>query len=251
MTWFCPSCFAELPGQAQQCPGCGANPAAADRDFDAALIGALRHPLHDRRLLAARVLGARRMVAAVPALIAAVEDGDDPYLSAEAARALVAIGAPEGLAVTRRLATDGPVVARAAAREALGGSGAARDPQAPSAVRRPGADRRDRQQDREAAAEHAAVQQGRGAQPCPSPAPRARSGPTVSSSGSSPSPTRSRIRWPGSGGRWRMYGISIPSARVNPAGPDRRGSALPTGATCGTVAAAMELAARQGNRLAR
>jgi HEAT repeat protein len=124
MTWFCPSCFADLPGQARQCPRCGADLAAADPGFEAALIGALRHPLHDRRLLAARILGARRVAAAVPALIAAVGDGGDPYLAAEAARALVVIGAPEGLAVTRRLAADGPVIARAAAREALGGSGA-------------------------------------------------------------------------------------------------------------------------------
>jgi hypothetical protein len=124
MTWFCPSCFTDLPGQARQCPRCGADLAAADPGFEAALIGALRHPLHDRRLLAARILGARRLGAAVPALIAVVRDGGDPYLAAEAARALVAIGAPEGLAVARRLATDGPVIARAAAREALGGSGA-------------------------------------------------------------------------------------------------------------------------------
>jgi HEAT repeat protein len=72
-----------------------------------------------------RILGARRVAAAVPALIAAVGDGGDPYLAAEAARALVAIGAPEGLAVARRLAADGPVVARAAARQALNGLDAA------------------------------------------------------------------------------------------------------------------------------
>jgi HEAT repeat protein len=125
VTWFCPSCFADLPGQARQCPRCGADLAAADPGFEAALIGALRHPLHDRRLLAARILGARRVAAAGPALIAAVRDGGDPYLAAEAARALVAIGAPEGIAVVRRLlAADGPVIARAAAREALGDVGA-------------------------------------------------------------------------------------------------------------------------------
>jgi HEAT repeat protein len=95
-----------------------------DQGFEAALIGALRHRLHDRRLVAAHILGARRVAAAVPALIAAAGDGDDPYLAAEAARALVAIGAPEGLAVARRLAADGPVVARAAARAALGDIGA-------------------------------------------------------------------------------------------------------------------------------
>jgi HEAT repeat protein len=120
MTWFCPSCFAEVPGQAQRCPRCGADLTGRDRDFEAALIAALRHPLHDRRLLAARILGARRAVAAVPALIQAAEEGEDPYLAAEAARALVAIGTPDGVAAARRLASGGPVIARAAARQALG-----------------------------------------------------------------------------------------------------------------------------------
>jgi HEAT repeat protein len=119
MTWFCPACFAEAPRPAGTYPRCGADLAAPGRDFEDNLIGALRHPLHDRRVLAARVLGARRAEAAVPALIRAIQEAGDPYLAAEAAQALAAIGTPEGLAVVRRLAEDGPVVARAAARQAL------------------------------------------------------------------------------------------------------------------------------------
>jgi HEAT repeat protein len=60
-------------------------------------------------------------VAAVPALISMAEDPGDPYLAAEAIGALVAIGTADGLAVVRRLARSGPVVARAAARKALAG----------------------------------------------------------------------------------------------------------------------------------
>jgi hypothetical protein len=121
VTWFCPSCFAELPKDAGKCPRCGADLAASGRDFEAALVSALRHPLHDRRLMAARILGRRRAVAAVPALISIAADPGDPYLAAEATRALVAIGTADGLAVVRRLARSGPVVARAAARKALAG----------------------------------------------------------------------------------------------------------------------------------
>jgi hypothetical protein len=121
VTWFCPSCFAELPEAARTCPRCGADLVASGRDFEAALVGALRHPLHDRRLLAARILGRRRAATAVPALISVAEDRGDPYLAAEATGALVAIGAADGLAVVRRLACSGPVVARAAARKALAG----------------------------------------------------------------------------------------------------------------------------------
>jgi predicted amidophosphoribosyltransferase len=101
--WFCPSCFAELPETAATCPRCGADLAASGRDFEVALVGALRHPLHDRRLIAARILGRRRAVGAVPALISMAEDTGDPYLAAEATRALAAIGTADGLAVGRRL----------------------------------------------------------------------------------------------------------------------------------------------------
>jgi HEAT repeat protein len=121
VTWFCPSCFAELPETAGTCLQCGAGLVGPGRDFEAALVGGLRHPLHDRRLMAARILGRRQAVAAVPALISVVDDSRDPYLAAEAVRALVAIGTPDGLAVARHLASNGPVVAKAAARKALGG----------------------------------------------------------------------------------------------------------------------------------
>jgi HEAT repeat protein len=95
VTWFCLTCFAQLPETAETCVRCGADQAGSDRDFEAALVAALQHPLHDRRLLAARVLGRRRAVTAVSALISVAEDARDPYLAAEAARALVAIGTAE------------------------------------------------------------------------------------------------------------------------------------------------------------
>jgi HEAT repeat protein len=121
VTWFCPSCFAEVPETAATCLHCGADLLGSGQDFEAALVGALRHPLHDRRLMAARTLGRRRAVAAVPALISAATDSRDPYLAAEAVQALVAIDTADGLAAARRLASNGPVVVRAAARKALAG----------------------------------------------------------------------------------------------------------------------------------
>ena len=80
MTWFCPSCFAEVPETAATCLHCGADLLGWSRDFESALMGALHHPMHDRRLVAARILGRRRAVAAVPALISVAEDSSDPYL---------------------------------------------------------------------------------------------------------------------------------------------------------------------------
>lgn len=50
---------------------------------------------------------------AVPSLVAVVEDGGrDPYLVAEAVRALARIGDDRGMEVVRRVAADGPAVAR-------------------------------------------------------------------------------------------------------------------------------------------
>lgn len=85
-------------------------------DFEESLIRALGHPLPDRQLLAAQVLGQRRARRAVPGLIEAAEQRDDPYLAAEAVVALARIGDPAGLVVVDQMARQGRAVARAAAR---------------------------------------------------------------------------------------------------------------------------------------
>ncbi len=118
MHWFCPDCFAEVDEGRRCCPRCGAALMDRPRDYEAGLIRSLHHPLHDRRLLAAHILGVRRSRRAVPDLIEAVELGD-PYVAAEAVTALALIEDPTGLEVVRRTAERGPAVARAAARRAL------------------------------------------------------------------------------------------------------------------------------------
>jgi broad specificity phosphatase PhoE len=117
--WYCPDCFAEVEQRTERCPRCAADLTDGTFDFEEQLIRALRHPLPDRRLLAAEVLGRRRAHRAVPGLIAVVRESDDPYLVAEASVALARIGDPAGLAVVEEIAQHGPVVARAAARAAL------------------------------------------------------------------------------------------------------------------------------------
>ncbi len=117
--WYCPDCFAEVAPAAAQCPRCGADLSALGGDFEQRLIKALRHPLPDRQLLAAQILGARRAHQAVPRLMEVIQESNDPYLAAEAVTALARIGDPAGLAVVDRIARDGPAVPRAAARAAL------------------------------------------------------------------------------------------------------------------------------------
>ena len=60
LTFFCWTCYHPAPGSAEQCPHCGGpvHP-GSDIDYTARLVWALHHPLADRRLLAARLLGQR------------------------------------------------------------------------------------------------------------------------------------------------------------------------------------------------
>jgi len=95
---LCPECFTRLDGTPPRCPACAADLAeTGPYDYEQGLIRALRHPFHDQRVLAAQILGKRRSRVAVPSLVAVVEDGGrDPYLVAEAVRALARIGDDRG-----------------------------------------------------------------------------------------------------------------------------------------------------------
>jgi HEAT repeat protein len=85
--------------------------------YEGKLIAALRGPLPDRRVLAARILGRLRSRAAIPTLEAIAREREDPYLAAEAARALASID-PE-LPAVRELARAGPALIRNAVRSAI------------------------------------------------------------------------------------------------------------------------------------
>ena len=120
VTYFCPGCWARVPGTAATCPVCGADLAHLDRDaFDAKLIRALDHPESQTARRAAQILGDRGTLWAIPVLIARCETGADPYLRAEIALALRRIGGPDGAAALARLAEDPSVIVRRVAAEAL------------------------------------------------------------------------------------------------------------------------------------
>lgn len=114
MTWFCLECFAEVAPHAVRCSACGA-PTGGERSYEQKLIAALAHRLPDRRLLAAELLGRLGSRAAVPQLSELALDATDPHLQAAAARALARIDADHP--IVRRLAEQGPMLARAALRE--------------------------------------------------------------------------------------------------------------------------------------
>jgi hypothetical protein len=86
--------------------------------YEDKLIAALRGRLPDRRILAARILGRLRSRAAIPTLRSVALEPEDPYLAAEAARALASID-PE-LPIVAELARRGPLLARDAVRSVVG-----------------------------------------------------------------------------------------------------------------------------------
>jgi hypothetical protein len=86
--------------------------------YEDKLIAALRGPLPDRRILAARILGRIRSRAAIETLEVIASDRADPFLAAEAARALASID--PGLPIVAELARWGPALTRRALRIALG-----------------------------------------------------------------------------------------------------------------------------------
>lgn len=89
--------------------------------YEEKLIAALQGPLPDRRVPAAQILGRIRSRKAVETLAAIAGDRADPYLAAEAARALASID-PE-LPCVSELVRGGPALVPRAIRSAIGGRG--------------------------------------------------------------------------------------------------------------------------------
>lgn len=94
---------------------------AADLDYVDRLLWTLRHPLPERRIIAAEILGARKEHRALGPLRTLLAEGPDPYLATAVLQALVRIG---GVGAHRDLldgyASYGPAPARRAALSLLG-----------------------------------------------------------------------------------------------------------------------------------
>jgi HEAT repeat protein len=119
--FWCFRCYAVNDHRAGPCRVCG-EPVEGPASLSHAdtLVWALRHPDGDRAVLAARALGWLGARESISALRAAVEDGKDIYLRAEALRSLIAIEGAEQLGPwLHELSRKGPFNVREIARDAL------------------------------------------------------------------------------------------------------------------------------------
>ena len=102
-----------------QCPECGLDIRGFynSKDYFEKLILALNHPQRQTPLRAAWILGQRRELRAVSALIGLIRNTDDVYIAAAAVEALGKIGTPEALAFVEALTDAEICMVRAAARK--------------------------------------------------------------------------------------------------------------------------------------
>jgi HEAT repeat protein len=119
--FFCWHCYGDNPSAAGICRHCGRQIAPPEHtSYVDKLLWALDHPLIERRMVAARVLGTRGEQRAVPALQRLVAQKEDPFLAAEALQSLVRIVGVQALeGELRRLAEAGDAPLRRVARRVL------------------------------------------------------------------------------------------------------------------------------------
>jgi HEAT repeat protein len=118
---YCWHCYGANDAGHGRCRLCGERiEPPADVGYVDQLLWALAHPLVERRMVAARVLGSRRERRAIPRLRDLALSRDDPYLAAVALEALVSIeGIPALRKLLERLAAEAPPQVREAATAAL------------------------------------------------------------------------------------------------------------------------------------
>lgn len=91
MHW-CFSCYALNPDPHGACVRCGGPiQGPPDYSYDDWLVWTLGHPDGGRAVLAAQILGVRRVRSALPALRQVVGEAEDPFLAAAALRSAITI----------------------------------------------------------------------------------------------------------------------------------------------------------------
>jgi hypothetical protein len=124
LTYYCWQCYGENPRCGGICTKCGGRiEAPAGTPYVDLLLWALGHPLAERQMTAARVLGELREPRASAALRELAIGARDPYLAAQALESLIAIEGPDSLvALLCDRVVKGPIPVRRVAERGLSDS---------------------------------------------------------------------------------------------------------------------------------
>ncbi len=106
LTYYCPNCWTIVEENQKVCPNCGYSLADfAHFDFDDKLIAALHHPVTERRIMAAQVLGNRQCKRALPEFRKILESDESNYFFLRAILlAVLKIEDPEQEEILKRAA---------------------------------------------------------------------------------------------------------------------------------------------------
>jgi len=120
-TFFCPSCWAEVPEEEDLCRVCGCRISAylEGKSYSERLIKALEHPEPTTPVRAAYILGMRKEPQAVPALAWKANATSDVFLALACVEALARIGTSEALEQLGMLSKDSRALVAQKAREMM------------------------------------------------------------------------------------------------------------------------------------
>jgi HEAT repeat protein len=120
VTYFCSSCWTEVPPHASHCPACSADLDALDQEpFVLKLERALDHPEPSTARRAAWLLGQLGKQRSVPALLGRFRAGADLYLNVTIVESLARIGGRNARIALEEIGRSKARLVRDAARRAM------------------------------------------------------------------------------------------------------------------------------------
>ena len=121
VTYYCPSCWAEIHENTEICPHCEFNIGAfGDLEYEQKLINAAFHPIPENRYMAVEALGMLKTPRAFPTLARILhEEKDDMYLLYQVLKALANIPDPQSTELLKEATRHSYRLVRERARQIL------------------------------------------------------------------------------------------------------------------------------------
>lgn len=120
LTYYCPQCWGVLQGDESHCPHCGYELGQFTQlPYEDKLLAALHHPVQERQIIAAQVLGELGSVRALPEFEKLLEREEDYYLLRAVLLAVARIDHPQRRALLRKAREHSSLLVRSLAQELL------------------------------------------------------------------------------------------------------------------------------------